>query len=150
MKIAIRNGKSTARKTTSSSRNAPRNVSRIATRVRRVGGGGGATGAGPGGDGEAPSPVGEAGSAFMARYDAERRTAGKRPAPDVRSLGAAHAPSPPGPSDCRARDAGGRDVPPGLPSDGRAGRARGSAGRAGRSEEHTSELQSQSNLVCRL
>src|SRR5688572_32107697 len=31
-----------------------------------------------------------------------------------------------------------------------AGGARARAGRAGRSEEHTSELQSQSNLVCRL
>src|SRR2546430_9747173 len=33
---------------------------------------------------------------------------------------------------------------------GRPARAEGRAGRARRSEEHTSELQSQSNLVCRL
>src|SRR2546430_10522574 len=37
-------------------------------------------------------------------------------------------------------------VPAGFAADGRAGNGRG----RGRSEEHTSELQSQSNLVCRL
>src|SRR2546430_11374805 len=39
--------------------------------------------------------------------------------------------------------------PAGDPS-GRRGRRRRDGGRAKRSEEHTSELQSQSNLVCRL
>src|SRR2546427_1629837 len=47
-----------------------------------------------------------------------------------------------------------RDVPPRplhvRPADRQGGREAGGAGRHARSEEHTSELQSQSNLVCRL
>src|SRR2546430_6416329 len=54
----------------------------------------------------------------------------------------------------QAAQAAGTGVPVGRPAHARAGKVRGAATEwlnyAGRSEEHTSELQSQSNIVCRL
>src|SRR2546430_9959675 len=47
-------------------------------------------------------------------------------------------------------DVGGRDAAPAERIDGPANLARVACGAHVRSEEHTSELQSQSNLVCRL
>src|SRR2546430_11328131 len=55
-----------------------------------------------------------------------------------------------GPRRSRVRVAGARDRPTRVRARRRPHARRGAAGDRPRSEEHTSELQSQSNLVCRL
>src|SRR2546430_4951862 len=129
-----------------------RNPAMVATLV--AAGGGGVRG---GGAGDTWTAVESAGVPGV--WDADGLlTAGSQAAPAASS---AHTtlrlmrPSPPPSLSCASRSACG-PPPPALPgrrgiSTGTSpGRVSASAARLRRSEEHTSELQSQSNLVCRL